>query len=117
MAISFQPDICVPGDRAGWGMWLTGHFREHEEMATKAFALSTPFVVPRYDIISWQYEEKFVEEWLVAHEQIHDALRKACNVTGINLADVDFSSNEEFLIWQQNNAIEHNSFRQFLGIK
>lgn len=115
MAVSFQPDTCLPKDAAGWGMWLNGHYREHLQMGTLAASLAS-VNVPNYDILSWRDEPEIVQQWLVAHEQIHEALRVICNVTGTDLSLVDLKQDDDFLEWQDAHALEHQIFRQVLGI-
>lgn len=115
--ISFQPDVCLPKDPEGFGLWLTGHYREHVQMKHLCLTLAPAVFVPDYDILGWKDEPQFVQQWLVAHEQIHQFLRTACRVTGSDLSLVDFSQDDEFLEWQEDHALEHQQFRTFLGIK
>lgn len=117
MVVSFQPDICLPRDPSGFGMWLNGHYREHLQMAQICLTLATPIVVPQYDILSWRDEPELVQQWLLSHEQIHEVLRQACNVSGADLSLVDFSEDDQFLEWMDDHAQEHINFRTVLGIK
>lgn len=112
----FQPDVCLPKDPSGFGQWLTGHYREHLQLATRCLSLSTPFSVPAYDIFSWNDDPEKVQQWLVSHELIHQVLREACGITGTDLSLADFTDEEQFAEWQQDNATEHQQFRQVLGI-
>ena len=80
-------------------------------------ALTPSYNVPDYDIVAWKDDPKFVQQWLVAHESIHEVLRTACNVTGSDLSLVDFSKDDEFSIWMDTHAQEHIYFRQALGIR
>lgn len=114
--ISFQPDICLPKDPAGFGMWLNGHYREHLQLAQACLALTPSIVVPNYDILGWKDEPALVQQWLVSHESMHETLRAACNVTGADLSLVDFSKDDEFLDWMDDHAQEHQNFRSVLGI-
>lgn len=117
MTINFQPDTCLPKDPAGWGRWLSGHYYEHLQMRPLCAALAKPVIIPDLDILGWRDEPEFVQQWLVSHEIIHEQLRFALNVTGIDFSLVDFSKDEEFLDWQNDHAQEHLIFRQILGIK
>lgn len=114
--IQFQPDICLPKDPAGFGQWLNSHYREHLQMGDLCLKLTTPFSVPDYDILAWDDEPARVQQWLASHEQIHEVLRQACGITGSDLSLADFSDEEQFAEWQQDNADEHQQFRQVLGI-
>lgn len=116
MTVSFQPDLVLPKDPAGFGRWLNGHYYEHLQMRQLCAGLSTPVVVPDYDILSWRDEPQFAQQWLVNHEAIHSQIRFATNVTGIDFSLVDFSNDEEFLEWMDDHSQEHITFRQILGI-
>lgn len=85
-------------------------------MATLCAALIPPVIVPNYDIFSWRDEPELAQQWLVSHEAMHNALRFATNVTGIDFSLVDFSKEDEFLSWMDDHAQEHQTFRQILGI-
>lgn len=114
--ISFQPDICLPKDAAGFGMWRTGHYREHLQFIPLCRALTPPAIITNYDILSWRDEPELVQQWLVAHESIHKQLRVATSITGSDLSLVDFSKDDQFLEWLEEHAQEHRQFRQVLGI-
>lgn len=116
MTINFQPDICLPKDPAGFGMWLNGHYREHLQLAQKCFVLTPPVIVPNYDVLGWRDEPEFVRQWLTSHESMHVILRQACNVTGPDLSLVDFSKDDDFLSWMDDHAREHQDFRVVLGV-
>ena len=116
MGVSFQPDLCLPKDPAGWGRWLTGHQYEHDQIRTLCAALATPANIPQFDIFAWKDEPDFVQQWLVNHQAIHLAIENALNFTGIDFSLVDFSKDEEFLEWQDDHASEHLTIRSILGI-
>lgn len=116
MSVNFQPDLVLPKDPAGFGRWLTGHYYEHLQMIPLCAALSTPVIVPDYDILSWSDDPQKVQQWLVNHESIHDQIRQATNVSGIDFSLVDFSNDEEFLEWMDDHSQEHITFRSILGI-
>lgn len=114
--INFQPDNCLPKDAVGFGMWLTGHYREHLQMRVIASLLTPSYNVPDYDIFGWKDDPELVQQWLVSHESMHQVLRVACNVTGSDLSLVDFSKEEEFNDWMDTHSQEHIYFRTALGI-
>lgn len=97
-------------------MWLTGHYREHLQMRAIAALLTPSFNVPDYDIFGWKDDPVQVQQWLVAHEQMHEVLRQACKVTGSDLSLVDLSKEDEFYEWMDTHSQEHIYFRQALGI-
>lgn len=116
MTVNFQPDVCLPKDPAGFGLWRTGHYYEHLVLAQKAAALAKPVSVPDFDIFSWRDEPEFVQQWLVSHEAIHSQLRVGANLTGIDFSLVDFSNPQQFLEWMDDHAQEHIALRSIYGI-
>ena len=116
MTVFFRPDTVLPGDPAGFGTWLLGHYLEHKLFITSALALTVPVNIPDYAIQSWDDDPNAVATWLNVHEQIHSALRTTANVTGIDLSAVDFTDNDEFFEWMEDHRLEHSLFRQFFGI-
>ena len=115
MSVQFQPDTCLPRDPAGWGMWLTGHSLEHEDFRIACLNLSTPIILPCFDLLSWRDEPEFVQGWLVNHEALHEALRTVTGVSGSDLSLVDLSKDEEWFIWLDDHAQEHQDFRSALN--
>lgn len=116
MAILFFPDICLPKDPPGFGLWRSGHALEHTQMQTILRAQMPPVSVPGYNLLDWRDEPEFVQQWLVTHEQIHEVLRSVTNVSGSDLSLVDFSQNDQFTEWMDDHAYEHVQFRSVLGI-
>jgi len=116
MTVNFQPDLCLPKDPAGWGRWLTGHYYEHLQMIPLCAALTTPVNVPNFDILTWNDGPTAVQQWLVNHGIIHQALDSACNVTNIDFSLVDFSKEDEFLSWLDDHSQAHIDYRGILGI-
>lgn len=116
MTVNFQPDVCLPKDPAGFGLWLAGHYYEHVTMRQKAAAISPPQSVPDFDIYSWSDDPLYVISWLNNHQAIHTILRAGANLTGIDLSEVDLSKEEEFSEWMDDHAQEHIVLRDFYGI-
>jgi hypothetical protein len=116
MTILFFPDICLPRDPAGFGLWRSGHALEHTQMADILRGATPSVMAPAYNILDWRDEREFVQQWLVTHEQIHEVLRSVCNVTGTDLSLVDFSQDDQFTEWLDDHAAEHQQFRAVLGI-
>lgn len=112
----FSPDQCAPHDPAGWGRWLMGHSLEHTQMIPLAAALATPVVVPNFDILAYSDDPLRSVFWRNNHQIIHLALRAASGVTGIDLSLVDFSNDNDFLLWQSDHSTEHQNLRAFFGI-
>lgn len=116
MTINFQPDVCLPKDPAGFGLWLAGHYYEHVTMRQRAALISPPQNVPDYDIYSWSDDPQFVTGWLSNHQTIHTVLRSGANLTGIDLSQVDLTDDEQFAEWMDDHSQEHIALRSFYGI-
>ena len=116
MSILFQPDEVLPHDPAGWGRWLQGHSLEHAQFVSLAQTTSPPFAIPQYDIFAWSDEPFRVVFWKNSHQQIHQALRNATGLSGIDYSLIDFNDDDAFLLWQGDHAQEHSDLRAYYGI-
>jgi hypothetical protein len=112
----FFPDVVLPHDPAGFGRWLIGHYLEHKQFISSAAALAIPQNVPDYAIHSWSDDPAAVSAWLNAHEQIHEALRQVAGYSGIDLASVDLSQDDQWYVWMDDHSAEHGAERQFFGL-
>ena len=112
----FVPDVVLFGDPAGFGRWLTSHFLEHKQFITSALALTTPVTVPDYDLLAYSDEPRLTRFWLDAHALVHNTLRSATGVTGIDLQEVDFTKADQFEIWLSDHALEHAQIRAVFKI-
>lgn len=115
MATVFFPDKVLFDDTAGTGEWLMSHYREHLRFAQILAGLSTPYYVPDYNLAAWSSDENAVTAWLEAHQQIHDSLRQATGVGGIDLSEVNLQDEAQFYVWQDDHASEHDQLRSALG--
>jgi hypothetical protein len=116
MTVKFQPDVCLNRDPAGWGMWLLGHALEHEDFRIACLDLSTPIVIPDFDIRSWSDEPKFVTGWLQNHQALHQALDQVTGVEEIDYSLVDLAKDDQFYLWLDDHKSGHQSLRSVLGI-
>lgn len=117
MTIFFQPDIVAFGDRIGFGWWLDTHNEEHSQFASLGQTGSLKFSAPPYDLTGWTWTDPLVmTDWLSVHAAIHDVLRQATGISGLDLADVDFNKQEFFQIWMDAHAAEHRALRTALGV-
>ena len=115
MTVFFRPDTVLPGDPAGFGTWLLGHYLEHKQFIQIAIANNLP-PAPDFDILSWSDDPLRSVFWRNVHQQIHLALREQSGVSGIDLSLVDFTDDGDFLVWQQDHATEHQQLRAFYGV-
>jgi hypothetical protein len=112
----FFHDQFLFGDLEGFAQYREEHWLEHVQMVQIAQAHSPAILIPGYDLTSWDDQEAFVRRWLTTHEDVHASLRFATGVSGVNLADVDLSKEEEFYTWIDQHRFEHAALRTAFGI-
>jgi len=111
----FHTDLLF-GDQEAWGTYLQEHGYEHRQFVQLG-QLGTPgFLIPDYDLFSWEDSTVYARNWLTTHESVHEVIRGITGVSGINLADVNLANESEFYTWLDAHKQEHISIRQALGI-
>lgn len=116
MAI-FTHDEFLYGDQVAFAQYRQEHWLEHVQFVQIGLAQTpTPVLIVDYDLTSWSDDEFFVRNWLNTHEQVHERLRQLTGVTGINLADVNLKSENEFYTWIDAHRNEHALLRQAFGV-
>lgn len=116
MAINFFHTEFLFKDDEGFGIWRLEHANEHTKFVQVGMTASPVRLIPDYDLSSWSDASFAVRNWLTTHENVHELLRGWTGVSGINLADVDLSKEDEFYDWLDAHAAEHTQIRQVLGI-
>ena len=116
MSIFFFHDTVLPGDEAGFGQWLIEHSYEHTQFHNLAFQQTNPIIVPDYDLMSWSFAKEVQAAWLQAHQTVHQLLRQATGVQGIDLSEVDLSDSTSWFEWMDDHAEEHRLMRQAFGV-
>lgn len=112
----FQPDQVAFHDMAGYGAWDIGHGREHLQFV-QVLAQRTPAVqIPAFDMLAFLVAGNARKSILETHAEVHDLLRGATGVQGIDLSEVDFDQQDAFYDWLGYHATEHAQIRQALGI-
>lgn len=106
----------IPGDEEGFGLWRSEHYYDHVALNLGARNLSSPVVVPEYDIASWDTGEDQRRLWLSGHYDMHLALRAATGISGIDLTQVNWNDPEELFSWLENHAVEHLILDQAFSI-
>jgi hypothetical protein len=104
------------GDQVGFSILLQEHAYEHVQFVQKGQAAAPERLIPDYDLASWENTKPFALDWLNTHETVHGLLREWTGVSGINLADVDLSKEDEFYQWLDAHRVEHIALRHALGI-
>ena len=115
MATTFQPDIVLPNDPAGFSFWLNSHNYEHLRFTLAIQAVTPSFTSPDYDFAAFRSEQAFLTDWLSAHQLAHEALRAYTGVTGYDLSVIDFHDKVSWFEWMDAHALEHGFLRQALG--
>ena len=114
MTNEFQLTFLEYGDSAGLGAYEIGHYRQHRNYvdALAAQNITIPDI-PILHILGDNPAE--LAQWLNDHEGLHELLRQHSGVTGVNLADLNPQSAEDFYIWLDNHAAEHRAFDAKFG--
>jgi hypothetical protein len=115
MPIFFHSTV-MPKDPIGFSIWLQEHYLEHQQFVGLFQAQAVPIFIPDYNFALWDDDKKVVASWLEAHQTAHLALRNFTGVSGVDLSDVDFSQDDQFLGWMDDHASEHSDLRRALGI-
>ena len=115
MALFFH-DIVLPHDPAGFSIWLQEHYLEHQQFVQIFQSEVTPIFIPDFNWALWGDDRKVISAWLEAHQATHQALRTFTGVSGIDLADVDLTKEDQFFTWMDAHAGEHSDLRTALGI-
>jgi hypothetical protein len=106
----------LPHDPAGFSIWLQEHYLEHAQFV-RIFQSESPVIfIPDYNFALWSDEKTVTSAWLEAHQTAHQALRTFTGVSGIDLADVDLTQDDQFFEWMDDHADEHSLIREALGI-
>jgi hypothetical protein len=116
MATEFDPSIFSLGDRAGQGRWEVGHYRQHLHYLTKLAGLSPAIIIADHPILRMGVSDVQRKLWLADHANVHNILRQYTNVSGIDLSAVDINDPNEFQVWLDSHATEHQLIDQALGL-
>jgi hypothetical protein len=115
----------LPKDPAGFSVWLQEHYLEHVQFVTIFQSFTPPVFIPDYNFAKFDLGEADedvrllkarISAWLEAHQATHQQLRTRTGVSGIDLADVDLTKEDEWFIWMDTHADEHAQIRSTLGI-
>jgi len=112
----FFHDIVMPKDPAGFSIWLQEHFLEHKQFVGIFQTFTPPVFIPDYNFALWGDEKPIQVAWLESHQATHQQLRLRTGVSGIDLADVDLTQEDQWYTWMDSHADEHSLLRSALGI-
>lgn len=116
MATEFHPTTFIFGDRAGQGQWEIGHYRQHVRYVDFLAAQTVPILLADHPIISMGKNDFQRRIWLQDHANVHVILRTYANITGVDLAAVNFEDGDEFTVWLDSHATEHGLIDQAFGL-
>lgn len=105
----FAPDLVEFGDQAGYGAWSIGHGREHIQ-----FVQTLGIKMPDQPLLRFLTEPS--EDMIGLHSTVHDLLRSATGVTGIDLGQLDLRTGQGFQDWLNFHRQEHAQIRAALGL-
>lgn len=112
----FQPDQVTFHDIPGYGAWDVGHGREHLQFVA-TMAQSTPSIeIPAFDMMVFLSAGNARKSILQTHAQVHNILRGALGVQGVDLSEVNLDQMDDFYVWLGVHAQEHANIRAALGI-
>lgn len=113
----FSPDQVPFGDDIGFGVWLNGHYLEHQQFVRLGLQASPPRPIADYDLLAYPYKPGLARRmWLDSHQRVHDTLRLITGVQGFDLSAVDFDNEVSFAIWLDAHAQEHKLLRTAFGV-
>jgi hypothetical protein len=115
MPLFFHSTV-LPHDPAGFAIWLQEHYLEHAQFVRLFQSQTTPIFIPDYNFALWSDDKKVTSAWLESHQTAHQALRTYTGVSGIDLADVDLTKDDQWFEWMDDHAAEHTDIRHALGI-
>jgi hypothetical protein len=97
-------------------LWLVGHYRQHLRYNAVLAARSPPVIIDEFPILNLGDSKREVRFWLDAHQNWHQLIRPFANVSGIDLAQVDFDNKNQFYLWQDDHNAEHRLLDQAFGV-
>lgn len=116
MSTEFAANVFQFGDVVGRGIWEIGHYRQHLRYQVFLAGTTPATVLPDFPIMRIGENDREVRFWLDSHEKLHELLRPLANITGVNLADVDFANEKAFYQWNDTHNIEHALFDEAFGV-
>lgn len=112
----FQPDQVSFQDVAGYGDWDIGHAREHIQFVQVLAAQSPTIAINDYNMLSFLTAGSAVQSIVQSHSDVHNQLRAALGITGVDLSVLNLRDEGSFYDWLQYHSTEHAQIRQSLGI-
>ena len=113
----FAPDLVAFGDQAGYGLWDIGHVREHMQFTQVLAGLTPAIEIADYPLLSFMtLPEGPASQMAALHSTLHDLLRNATGVTGVDLTGFGPHNQEDFDDLLNYHRQEHAQMRSVLGL-
>jgi hypothetical protein len=116
MSTAFGINLVAWGDKAGLGLYLIGHYRQHLVYNAVLAARTPPVIIDEFPILEIGDSDEERRAWLDDHNNWHQLIRPYANVTGVDLSAVDFDDREEFYDWQDVHKSEHALLDTAFGV-
>lgn len=116
MTTFFLPNQIAFGDKAGLGLWLIGHYRQHVRYNSVLAAKTPPVIIDEFPILNWGESEREIKDWLNSHENWHQLIRQFANVTGADLSALDTSNPDQWYSWMDVHNNEHALIDSAFGV-
>jgi len=108
MASEFQANTVLFGDEAGWGIWQSGHARQHLRYLSALAALATPIIIPDVPLFNVGSTPNEIQTWFHDHYfAVHVPLRDFTGITGPDFSVVDIGNQEFFYDFLDLHNSEH----------
>ncbi len=112
----FSPDQVAFDDAPGYGAWDIGHAREHIQFVQVLAAQSPSIEIPDYNMLSFFTAGSARGSIAQSHSDVHNLLRGALGITGVDLSVLDFKDQASFYDWLAYHSAEHAQIRQIIGL-
>ena len=112
----FQPDQVAFQDSPGYGGWDIGHAREHIQFVQVLAGQNPTIPINDYNMLSFLTAGSARQSILQTHSDVHNQLRAALGITGVDLSVANFDDQGSFYDWLGYHATEHAQIRQILGL-
>lgn len=112
----FSPDQVTFKDVPGYGLWDTGHFREHLQFVQVLATAVPPILLSNYDFSSMLNGADARKSIIETHQTAHDLLGSFLGITAVDFAGFDLDKSEDFSSFLSYHSTTHSQIRQALGI-
>lgn len=113
---NFAPDQVTFKDVPGYGMWDTGHYREHLQFVQVLAGSVPPILLSNYDFSSMLTGGGAQKSIAQTHQAAHDLLSQITGITAVDFSAFDLQNDQDFYSFLSYHSTTHAQLRQALGI-